>query len=129
MKLARINKFSGLGVTQEEMLAEQNAGFDSGSGSNSFNFDSLFQTLGTFAEKVAVPLYTQSQVAKQQAQQQEYQYKIAQLQAQSASTFPRIPSIPGMRSPIYSQGGGGFNFVPVLVFGGLGLAAFILLRK
>jgi hypothetical protein len=122
-------KMAGLAQTQAEMLAEQEAGFQTAPSSSGFNWDGVFNTLTQVVEKVAVPLYTQSQQAKQARAAQEYQYKIAQLQARSTGlpTTPRVLTTSG-RSPVYTQGTG-VDFVPILIFGGLGLAAFMLLRK
>lgn len=121
-------RMTGLGQTQAEMLAEQEAGFETAPSSSGFNWDGVFNTLTRVVEKVAVPLYTQSQAAKQARASQEYQYKIAQLQSRSAG-FPSLPrALPSGKSPVYTQGAG-FNFTPILIFGGLGLAAFMLLKK
>lgn len=87
-----------------------------------FNFSDIFDKVLDTGTKIYA--------TKAQLDQQKREYEIAKLQAQQQSYSPNFDfSTPN--SPIY---GGGLlpqsnNLMPILLLGGLGVAAFLLLRK
>lgn len=126
----------GLGITQAEMLAEQNAGLFDTSGSTSWGgvLDVAERLI-----KSALPVWSQYQQAKmsQAAQEQalRYQLEMAKLRNQSPFGFglPFAPSRsynvtggPGY-SPAYVDAGG-MDWAPYLLIGGGLLAAYLLLK-
>lgn len=134
-----------LGLTQQEMLDQQNAGFTTPDDSSStasytppaastspgFDWGSLFSTASQFVTKLAVPVYAARQQASTQKSQQDYQYKMAQLQIQQRQLNPSPTTIRGGLPQFYSQGAQSSSssaLIPVLLLAGAGLVAFLIIK-
>lgn len=106
----QMNTYSGSPIVTTQKLGE-------------FDFSNLF-------DKV-VDAGTKIYATKAQLDQQKREYEIAKLQAQQQSYSPNF-DFSNPNSPIFD---GGFipqsntNLMPILLLGGLGVAAFLLLRK
>ena len=91
-----------------------------------FDFGEFVDKIGT----LATGFYTTKATIDAQKQANKLAIEQAKLQAQYQNVSPDylFPSGGGY-SPVYGMPQTGINFMPILVIGGLGLAAFLLMRK
>lgn len=96
---------------------------------------SVWDSIGQFFTKIAVPIYSARERSSAQKTQMDYAYKMAQLRYQSPNVYGGggLPNIPGSRLNIpgrYSQNTPSSNYlIPVLFIAGAGIISFLIIKK